>query len=192
MLLNAGCRISEEPYWFLNYWPEALVAWCALRGCDWDKHNTVSAAFACVTPLIKFLLSIFSLFFIFFCRSHIAPPALNSVHQHLPFSLFSSTRAFFSVSWCFPPFPGFLIFCFHFFPHIFGLLIGLSMFLTNMLIGFLFHLQSGEIDGPSLIINSRVWWKDPLLLNWFRPGKNSVVCFSYWWKYIAYSSSSVK
>ncbi len=195
MLLKARCRISEEPYWFLNDWPKALVAWCTLRGCDWDKHNTISSAFACFTLFIKCLLSSFSFFHFF--PSHLAPPTLNSVHQHPRFSLFflkSLFICFFLDVYLFPSFhtrfPHFLfsslssyiwsIDCFEY------------VFNKHKLIGFLFHLQSCEIDRPSPIINSRVSWKDPLLLNWFRPWKKSIVCFSYWWKCIAHSSCSVK
>ncbi len=134
--------------------------------------------------------------FIFF-PSHLAPPTLNSVHQHHRFSLFllkSLFICFFLDVYLFPSFhtrfPHFLfssrssyiwsIDCFEY------------VFNKHKLIGFLFHLQSCEIDRPSPIINSRISWKDPLLLNWFRPWKKSIVCFSYWWKCIAHSSCSVK
>lgn len=178
MLLNA--RISEEPYWFLNDWPEALVAWCTLRGCDWDKHNTVSSAFACFTPFIKFLLSIFS--FHFFFISHFAPPTLNSVHQHTRFFLFflkSLFICFFLDVYLFPSFhtwfPHFLFSSLS--SHIWSIDCFGYVFNKHKLIGFRFHLQSCEIDRPSPIINSRVCWKDPLLLNWFRLEEKHCVFF---------------
>lgn len=198
MLQNARRRISEEPYWFLNYWPKALVAWCTLRGCDWDKHNTVSSAFACFMPLIKFLLSIFSFFLFVFLHISFSTTCLKLCSSTPScFSLFflkSIFICFFLTFICFPSFHTW-------FPHF--LFSSLSSYLWSIdcfeyvfnkhkLIGFLFHLQSYEIDGPSPIINSRVCWKDPLLLNWFRLGKKSIVCFSYWWKCIAHSSCSVK